>query len=212
MNNETGRVEAFSDGVFAIAITLLILEIVVRVPHDPMSDARLRADLLHLWPSYVAYFASFATIGVMWLNHHRLFSLIAKNDDGLGAYNLLLLLGVTWVPFPTALLASQLVAPSHRTAAVVYAVSFFALAIVFNLMWRYSVRRKLCRQHLDVDAITRQYAAGPVLYALLIGVGALNAVACLILSAAIAVYFLLPPRLWRRTPGHAVEAGSGNSP
>src|SRR5688572_10086401 len=111
IHNETARTEAFSDGVFAIAITLLILEIVVKVPHEPIAAGALMNELSHLWPSYVAYFASFATIGVMWLNHHRLYTLIERNDDGLHAYNLALLLGVTWIPFPTALLASQLLAP-----------------------------------------------------------------------------------------------------
>jgi TMEM175 potassium channel family protein len=199
MENQTARVEAFSDGVFAIAITLLILEIVVRAPHEAVGNAELRAQLVHLWPSYLAYIASFITIGVMWLNHHRLFTLIVKNDDGMIAWNLVLLLGVTWVPFPTAVLAAQLLAPSHRIAAVMYSVSFFGLAIVFNLSWRYIVRSKLVKQHVDVPAITRQYAAGPVLYGLLIIVGAVSAVACLVLSVLIAVYFLLPPRLWRRT-------------
>ena len=85
MTNENARTEAFSDGVFAIAITLLILEIVVKVPHEPLGADALMSELRHLWPSYIAYFASFATIGVMWLNHHRLFTLIAKNDDGLAA-------------------------------------------------------------------------------------------------------------------------------
>jgi uncharacterized membrane protein len=198
MDNQTARVEAFSDGVFAIAITLLILEIVVRAPHEPVASGVLQAELLHLWPSYLAYLASFLTIGVMWLNHHRLFTLIVKNDDGLSAYNLLLLLGVTWIPFPTALLASQLLSPGRRVAAVVYAVSFFAIALVFNFMWRYSVRSKLVDEHIDVPAITRQYAAGPILYAILIAVGVIDAVACLVLSAIIACYFLLPPRLWRR--------------
>jgi uncharacterized membrane protein len=197
-HNETTRTEAFSDGVFAIAITLLILEIVVKVPHEPVAASALMGELSHLWPSYVAYFASFATIGVMWLNHHRLYTLIERNDDGLHAYNLALLLGVTWIPFPTALLASQLLAPGHRIAALVYAGSFFVLAIIFNLMWRHAVRARLVVEHLDVAGITRQYAAGPILYAVLIGVAALNGVACLVLSAAIAFYFLLPPRLWRR--------------
>jgi uncharacterized membrane protein len=200
MTNENARTEAFSDGVFAIAITLLILEIVVKVPHEPLAAEALSGELWHLWPSYIAYFASFATIGVMWLNHHRLFTLIAKNDDGLAAYNLALLLGVTWVPFPTALLASQLGASGQRIAGIVYAGSFFVIAIIFNLMWRYACKRKLVREHLDVHAITRQYAAGPVLYAALIAIGAINGLACLIVSAAIAVYFLLPPRLWRRQP------------
>jgi uncharacterized membrane protein len=210
MENPTGRTEAFSDGVFAIAITLLILEIVVRVPHEPAGGEELRRELAHLWPSYLAYLASFLTIGVMWLNHHRLFTLIAKFSEGLGTYNLMLLLGVTWVPFPTALLAAQLLAPGQSVAAIVYAVSFFVLAIVFNLMWRHAVRAKLVTAHADVPAITRQYAAGPVLYALLILVGAFNATACLVLSAAIAVYFLLPPRLWRRSEAPMqTRAGTG---
>src|SRR5436190_1251361 len=99
--NETARVEAFSDGVFAIAITLLILEI--RVPPSAARDG-LGPALAHLWPSFLAFLASFMTIGVMWLNHHRLFNLIHRSDDGLVAFNLLLLLGITWIPFPTALL------------------------------------------------------------------------------------------------------------
>jgi uncharacterized membrane protein len=205
-HNETARTEAFSDGVFAIAITLLILEIVVKVPHEPLASGALASEVSHLWPSYIAYFASFATIGVMWLNHHRLYTLIERNDDGLHAYNLALLLGVTWIPFPTALLASQLLAPGQRIAALIYAGSFFVLAIIFNLMWRHAVRARLVSDHLDVHAITRQYAAGPILYAILIGVGLVNGVACLTLSAAIAVYFLLPPRLWRRSSAPAVPA------
>src|SRR5258707_10148411 len=88
--NETAGIEAFSDGVFAIAITLLILEIQVP-PQTPHGS--LRTALVNLWPSYLAFLASFMTIGVMWLNHHRLFTLINKKDDGLIAFNLLLLLG-----------------------------------------------------------------------------------------------------------------------
>jgi uncharacterized membrane protein len=193
--NETARLEAFSDGVFAIAITLLILEI--KVPHAETAHA-LSAGLRHLWPSYLAYLASFTTIGVMWLNHHRLFSLIHRSDDGLIAFNLLLLLGVTWVPFPTALLAEHLLGEGQRVAGLVYAATFFALAIVFNVMWRYAVRAKVVREHLNVAAITRQYAMGPVLYGILIVVALFNAVACLVLSALIALYFALPPSLWAR--------------
>ena len=196
--NETTRVEAFSDGVFAIAITLLILEIVVKVPHGVADAGRLRADLAHLWPSYVAFFSSFATIGVMWLNHHRLFTLIDRCDDGLIALNLLLLLGVTWVPFPTALLAEYLVGPGQRIGGVVYGASFFVIAIIYNLMWRYAVKQRLCKEHLDVAGITRQYAAGPVLYGILVVIGAVSAVACLVVATGIAIYFALPPRLFQR--------------
>ena len=198
MQNETARVEAFSDGVFAIAITLLILEI--NVPHE-QSAAALRARLTHLWPSYLAFVTSFTTIGVMWLNHHRLFTLINKSDDGIIAFNLLLLLGVTWIPFPTALLAGHLRGGGQDVAGVVYASSFFAIAIVFNVMWRYAVWAKVVREHLNVAAITRQYMMGPVFYGILFGVAFLSAVWCLVLSFLIALYFALPPSLWARRTG-----------
>ncbi len=195
--NETARIEAFSDGVFAIAITLLILEI--KVPPQT-SHGGLRAALLDLWPSYLAFLASFMTIGVMWLNHHRLFTLINRKDDGLIAFNLLLLLGITWLPFPTALLAEHLTGAhaDQQTAAIVYAGSFFALAIVFNVMWRYAVRVRIVDDDLNVAAITKQYALGPILYAVLLGVAFFDAEWCLVLSALFALYFALPPALWKR--------------
>jgi uncharacterized membrane protein len=197
--NETARIEAFSDGVFAIAITLLILEIQVP-PQTPHGD--LRSALVDLWPSYLAFLASFMTIGVMWLNHHRLFTLINKKDDGLIAFNLLLLLGVTWLPFPTALLAEHLLGAhaDQQVAALIYAGSFLALAIVFNVMWRYAVRVGIVNDEVNAAAITKQYSLGPILYALLVAVGFFDAEWCLVLSAAIALYFALPPSLWNRRP------------
>ena len=193
MTSETTRIEAFSDGVFAIAITLLILEI--RVPHE-VPD--LTNALTHLWPSYLAFFASFATIGVMWLNHHRLFTLIHRTDDGLIGLNLLLLLGITWIPFPTAVLAEHLREEGGRVAAVLYGGSFFLIAIVFNVLWRYAVAKKMVHAHVDVPAITRQYSIGPIAYLALTVLGAISAPAGLIASAVLAAYFARPPRLWRR--------------
>ena len=203
--NETARIESFSDGVFAIAITLLILEIQVP-PQTPHGG--LRAALVNLWPSYLAFLASFMTIGVMWLNHHRLFTLINKRDDGLIAFNLLLLLGITWLPFPTALLAEHLTGPhvDQQTAALVYAGSFFVLAIVFNVMWRYAVHVRIVEDHLNVGAITRQYAVGPILYAILVGVAFFDAEWCLVLSALFALYFALPPALWNRRTSRRTSA------
>src|SRR5213593_915772 len=100
MSSETSRIEAFSDGVFAIAITLLILD--VHVP--TISQGNLGSALTRQWPTYVAYLISFSFIGIMWVNHHRLFNHIRRSDNGLLFSNLLLLLGVTIVPFPTSLL------------------------------------------------------------------------------------------------------------
>ena len=109
----TQRLEAFSDGVFAIAITLLILD--VRVPRDLPETTRLIDALLANWPSYFAFLTSFATIGIMWVNHHRLFGCIARADHGLLIWNGLLLLGITFVPFPTALIAEYIGHPDERT-------------------------------------------------------------------------------------------------
>jgi uncharacterized membrane protein len=193
--NETLRVEAFSDGVFAIAITLLVLEI--RVPASADHE-KLARGLVHLWPSFLAYFASFMTIGVMWLNHHRLFTLIQKCDDVLIVFNLLLLLGVTFTPFPTGLLAEHTRGAGSRVAGALYAGTFVYLAIVFAVMWRYAVRAKLVLQHVDVAAITRQYALGPLMYLILVGLAFWNGLAVLIVSALYALYFAMPPSLWRR--------------
>lgn len=195
--NETARIEAFSDGVFAIAITLLILELQVP-PQTPHGG--LRSALINLWPSYLAFLASFMTIGIMWLNHHRLFTLINKNADGLIAFNLLLLLGITWLPFPTALLAEHLEGPhaDQQAAALVYAGSFFAIAIVFNVMWRYACRAKIVYEHLNVIAITKQYSLGPIMYAALVVVAFFSAEWCLVLSILFALYFALPPSLWSK--------------
>jgi uncharacterized membrane protein len=195
--NETARIEAFSDGVFAIAITLLILEI--RVPPQT-PDGALREALRDLWPSYTAFLASFMTIGVMWLNHHRLFSLINKKDDGMIVFNLLLLLGITWLPFPTALLAEHLLGPrvDQQAAALIYAGSFFAIAIVFNVMWGYAIRSKIVSEEVNAAGITRQYALGPIMYAVLVGIAFFSAEWCLTVSIIYALYFALPPSLWRR--------------
>ena len=195
--NETARIEAFSDGVFAIAITLLILGIQVP-PHTAFGQ--LRTALGHLWPFYLAFLASFMTIGVMWLNHHRLFTLINKKDDGLIVFNLVLLLGITWLPFPTALIAEHLRGPhvDQQAAALVYAGSFFAIAVLFNLMWRYAVRAKVVDDHVNVAAITKQYALGPIMYAVLVVIAFFSAEWCLVLGALYAIYFALPPSLWSK--------------
>ncbi len=129
-----GRVEAFSDGVFAIAITLLILEI--RVPDA--EDGELWNDLLKLWPSYGAYAVSFLTIGVMWVNHHHLMAFVARVDRGLLYRNLALLGVVGFIPFPTALLAEYIEGhglANQRAAVGAYGLTMIALAITFTILW-----------------------------------------------------------------------------
>lgn len=192
--SETTRAEAFSDGVFAIAITLLILEI--KVPHS--SGAALGRALLAQWPSYFAFLASFATIGVMWLNHHRLFNLIDRCDDGLLFLNLLLLLGVTWIPFPTALIAEHLGHGGDRTSALLYSASFFVIAIFFNVLWRYATTRgRLLSPDCDleeVESITKQYRFGPFAYLVAVALAFWSATAALAACGLLALFFALPPK------------------
>ncbi len=125
---ETGRIEAFSDGVFAIALTLLVLDI--HVPQALPEGTRLIDALLAQWPTYVAYLASFATISIMWINHHRLFTLIQRTDHWLFVFNALLLLGVTFVPFPTALLADYIGQPDEHVAAAIFAGTNVAASVI----------------------------------------------------------------------------------
>ena len=145
--NETARIEAFSDAVFAIAITLLILD--VRVPQDLPEDMTLARALLAQWPVYLAFIVSFTFIGVMWLNHHRLFTLIKKSDHGLMIWNLLLLLGAIVVPFPTSLLAEYLQKPGASVAAMVYSGLYVLLGVVFLGLWQHALRHNLLAVNAD---------------------------------------------------------------
>jgi uncharacterized membrane protein len=159
------RLEAFSDGVFAIAITLLVLEVRVPGPTDLASNDRLLAALGGLWPSYLGYVISFATIGIMWANHHNLIRLVAKVSHGLILANLLLLMIVGFVPFPTALLAGSLGTPSAQVGILVYIGTFFWLAVAFNILW-YEIRRDpdVLRRDIgrrSIVAISRSYRLGP---------------------------------------------------
>jgi TMEM175 potassium channel family protein len=196
LSKETGRVEAFSDGVFAIAITLLVLGLAV--PHDAPNGSRLLHALLLEWPSYLAFVTSFATIGIMWINHHRLFTLITRVDHSLLLFNGLLLLGVTFVPFPTAVLAEYAQRPGGQVAAMVYSGTFAVIAVLWNALWRYaSYKNRLLHPAAHpaaVRAITRAYIFGPLLYLLSVVMAVVAVPLSLAMNAALAVYFALPSR------------------
>lgn len=197
MPSETSRIEAFSDGVFAIAATLLILD--VKIP--PPSQANLVAQLKQQWPSYFAFLLSFLFIGIMWINHHRLFTHIKRTDNGLLILNLLLLLGICAVPFPTAVLAIHLQSTGAHTAAVLYNGSYLVIALFFNLLWRYAVSRNLLDRttQASADAISKQYVVGPLLYLVCFGLVWISIGLSLALNAALAIFFAIPPR--PREPG-----------
>jgi uncharacterized membrane protein len=200
VRDETTRVEAFSDGVFAIAMTLLILEI--RTP-ERMGPGHLQHALFALWPSYLAFATSFFTIGVMWMNHHRLFNLIGKSDQGLLAINGLLLFSVTFIPFPTALLARYLDHPDSRIAAILYNATFLFSALCFQGLLRHASASggHLIDTEADPEsivAVRRQYRFGPLLYILLIGVSCISAIASLVFNLILAMFFAMPSNWFRR--------------
>jgi uncharacterized membrane protein len=195
---ETGRVEAFSDGVYAIAITLLILEL--KVPEDTTA-AGFRRHLIQQWPSFLALLTSFATITVMWMNHHMLFGLIQRVDRPLLLFNAWLLLGTSVVPYPTALVAHQLGHEGDRLAAGIYSGTFVFIALGYNLLWRYasSPRRRppllrVADDSPEVSAIHDQYRWGPVWYLVALVLSMVNATVSVGIVLALAVFFALPPR------------------
>jgi uncharacterized membrane protein len=192
----TERIEAFSDGVFAIAITLLVLEIRVPPAADLASPDALLADLGALWPSYLGYVVSFVTIGIIWANHHNLFRLVGSVSHGLILANLLLLLTAGFIPFPTALLAATLGTPSGQIGVLVYAASFVALAIAFNILW-YVVRRSPGVLRADVsqrtiDAINRSYRLGPPGFLVAFVAALINPALGMAVIIALVALYLLP--------------------
>ena len=165
----TARLEAFSDGVFAIAITLLVLEL--KLPRsDVVAAGGLWPALASRWPGYIGYALSFLVIGVMWANHHALFEYIRRADRCVLLANLLLLMGVSFLPFPTAVLADHLADPATRTSATVfYGATLVFTSLSFNLLWYLGRRgahllgKEVSQQGLNT--ITRRYAIALVLYA-----------------------------------------------
>jgi uncharacterized membrane protein len=194
----TTRLETFSDGVLAIAATLLVLEFSVHAASGP----RLGDDLLHLWPSYFAYVTSFLTIGIIWINHHYCVATIARCDRTLLFLNLLLLLVIGFLPFPTKLVAQYLRQPGQQTAVVAYAATFLVMAIVYNVWWRYaSTGRRLIAEDVPdttLRAISRAFNFGPPLYALAFVVAFFSPLSSVALTFALAAFYLPSAALFEK--------------
>jgi uncharacterized membrane protein len=207
VDSETGRLETFADGVIAIAITLLILE--VKVP--PVAGDRLARAVVHAWPSYAGYAVSFLTIGVIWVNHHHMFKLIGRTTHAFLMLNVVFLMTIAFLPWPTALVAEYIRDPAGRqVAAAVYGVTMVAIAVMFNLVWRYAAGGgRLLVPGIDsatIAATNRSYLVGPIVYGVAALVAPLNAFVSLTIYAALAVYWLLPGTGPRAT-GVAPAAG-----
>ena len=188
MEPGTGRLEAFSDGVFAIAATLLVLEFSVDSTQD------LGHQLLHLWPSYLAYLTSFITIGIIWMNHHHAVSLMGRTDRTLLFINNLLLLTVAFLPFPTRLVAQFLQKDGEKAAALTYAATFVLMSVIYNSWWRYaSGGRRLIAEGVpdsSVRAISRAFDPGVPMYGAVFVLAFFSPLASVLLTFAIAAFYL----------------------
>ncbi len=217
MNNaqqdkETGRIEAFSDGVFAIVITLLAFEL--RPPSVESTNANgLATALLQQWPNYLAFAASFFFILVMWINHHRLFTVIRRSDNNLMLLNGLLLFGITLLPFPTLLVAEYLQHSEQVTAVFFYNGLFLMIAVFYNLLWMYAAgNNRLFNTTADkslMQHIARQYSVGLVMYTISLLMVFVNPVLSLMLNGLLGVFFAVPNRSVQQlmnAPDSAVNA------
>jgi uncharacterized membrane protein len=163
---ETGRLETFADGVFAIAATLLILSVDARVGSP--RGAALRDELLTAWPSYVAYLVSFLTIGIIWANHHTVMNQIGRADRTFLILTVGFLLVVAFIPLPTRLVAEFIGKDGARAATVTYGITLTLTATMFNAIWFYAARGgRLLRADADeraVRGISKTFVLGPWIY------------------------------------------------
>ena len=188
MTEDTARLETFSDGVFAIAATLLILDVRVGGTH-------LGAELRHIWPSYAAYAVSFITIGIMWANHHTVFNQIGRSDRRFLLINVVFLMLVAFVPFPTRLVAEHLRDDNVKAAALAYGFTLTLTAIMYSVLWFYAAHdRRLLRDDADdrvVRGITRSYRPGPYIYLAATLVSLVAPFVGIALYAAIALFYVV---------------------
>jgi uncharacterized membrane protein len=195
---ETSRVEAFSDGVFAIAITLLILAVGIE---QALAKGDLGKQLVHLWPAYVAYAVSFLTIGIMWVNHHAVFRQFARVDRPLLLLNVLLLMLIAFVPFPTRVVADHATSADDRqAAALLYGTTLTITAILFFSVWIYGSRHVLRpdADRREVSGITRSYLPGAPTYAFATLLAFVSSIASLVMFAAIALFYAVSSSFFGR--------------
>jgi uncharacterized membrane protein len=193
VHRDTARLEAFSDGVFAITITLLVLEI-----KPPTDYESLLHGLAALWPSYLAYAVTFLFIGQVWANHHVMFDHIRAADRVVLFLNTLLLMVVAFLPFATSVLAGALRdGHGQRTAVVFYAIAFAVTALTFNAVWQYACRRRLLSEALEpagATAISRRFQLALAWLATGAVLGAVLPIVGLAVIAAFNAFYWIPIR------------------
>jgi uncharacterized membrane protein len=189
----TGRLISLSDGVFAIAVTLLILDIAV--PAHAITSQALLKSVAHLWPSYLAYVVSFSTIGAAWLGHHAITEYLERVDAGFIRLNLVVLLLVSFLPLPTRLFADYIGNGPERVAATIYGGSLFMALAALLILWRYAVRERLVRPDArgeEIQLLTKRLTPGLAAYVVLIVAGLFVPVVAVGGYLAIALYYVIP--------------------
>ena len=199
----TDRLETFADGVFAIAATLLVLNVDAQIRRDAPD---LGASLLHIWPSYVAFAASFVTIGIMWINHHTIMTQVERADRRFLMANIGLLMCIAFFPFTTRLVAEHVRGSGAEAAALAYGFTAVATAILFNLTWFYAaLGKRLLRRDADqavVQGITRSYIPGPWIYLGATLVAFVSPVTSIVLFGLIALFYVAESSIFG---GSAIE-------
>ena len=188
----TNRLEAFSDGVLAIAITLLVLELTV----PEVSEAGLVDALLAQWPEYLAYLVSFATIGALWVAHSAVTEYLEEVDPTTLRLNLLLLFFVSLLPFTTRLLAENFeVEDAERVAVTIYGLNLLPASLVLSAMWQWARHAGLVSsvsRDEEVRYLTRRLAPGVGGYLAILAVGVFQPTLAVLGYLAIAVFFMIP--------------------
>jgi uncharacterized membrane protein len=187
------RAESFSDGVFAVAITVLVFNL-LPIADDTSGHKLTVSALAGYWPAYLAYVVSFLTIGIMWLNHHGLFVRIARVDRPLLLLNMFLLMGIVAIPFPTALVADHLNDGTQgEVAAVTYGLVMIAISLGYGAIWLYVIthQAELGAQNVTPNrGSTVRFTAGNAGYVAATLIGLVAPVASLIIYGLLGVYYM----------------------
>jgi uncharacterized membrane protein len=189
----TARMEAFSDGVYAIAITLLVIELVV-----PAASNEPLRNLLHEWPQFLAYVVSFASIGSSWIAHSTITEYLERADSTLLRLNLLVLFAVSLIPFPTRMIGEYAGSvSSERVAVTAYGLNLLAMAVFTSVLWHHAVSEGLIKGDAavaDLREVTRKLTPSFAFYLVAIGIGLLNPKLAVGLFLVIALFLLIPLR------------------
>jgi uncharacterized membrane protein len=200
--SDTARLETFSDGIFAIAATLLILDVTLS------GQGTVAHQLAQAWPSYAAYAISFATLGIVWVNHHTVFTQIDRVDRTFLFINVLFLMVVAFTPFPTRVLADNLREQS-KAAALFYGLTYTAMAVCYGALWFYAARgRRLIAATADerlVSGISRSFRPGTLIYGVATLSSLISAILAVVLYALIALFYVVESSIF----GRGTEPTSG---